>query len=237
MDTISTSHPALTPDVVAALRAPFAWDVIEVRPGAAGALRAKDSTGALALAYADPRVYMERLDTVVGPEHWSVEFTPWGDHRLICRLTIFGIMKSSTGEAGGALWAKDKNAGTVAEAQAFKRSCVAFGLGRFLYDLPQIWARGSGDSKSFTFENPARVIEEMRRKYELAHAKPTSLPPRSPDLPTPPVTDPTTSAPAAVRHARSALVRLAHASPAQKQATARAALSDAEQRTGVQHPR
>ncbi len=229
MDTFSTSHSALTPDVVAALRAPFAWDVIEVRPGSVR----KDGTGALALAYADPRVYMERLDTVVGPEHWSVEFAPWGDHRLICRLTIFGIMKSSTGEADP----KDKNAGTVAEAQAFKRSCVAFGLGRFLYDLPQIWARGSGDSKSFTFENPARVIEEMRRKYELAHAKPTSLPPRSPDLPTPPGTELTASAPAAVRHARSAPVRLAHASPAQKQATARAALSDAEQRTGVQHPR
>ncbi len=229
MDTFSTSQSALTPDVVAALRAPFAWDVIEVRPGSVR----KDGTGALALAYADPRVYMERLDTVVGPEHWSVEFAPWGDHRLICRLTIFGIMKSSTGEGDP----KDKNAGTVAEAQAFKRSCVAFGLGRFLYDLPQVWARGSGDSKSFTFENPARVIEEMRRKYELAHAKPTSLPPRSPDLPTPPGTDPTTSAPAAIRHARSAPVRLAHASPAQKQATARAALSDAEQRTGVQHPR
>ena len=229
MDTISASHPALTPDVVAALRAPFAWDVIEVRPGSVR----KDGTGALALAYADPRVYMERLDTVVGPEHWSVEFAPWGEHRLICRLTIFGIMKCSTGEADP----KDKNAGTVAEAQAFKRSCVAFGLGRFLYELPQIWARGSGDSKSFKFENPTRVIEEMRRKYELAHAKPTPLPPRSPNLSSPPGPKPTTSARTSVRQARPAPVRLAHASRADKQATARAALSEAEQRTGVQHPR
>lgn len=233
MDTIGTPPTALTPDIVAALRAPFAWDVIEVRPGSVR----KDGTGALALAYADPRNYMERLDTVVGPQHWSVEFTPWGEHRLICRLTIFGIMKCSTGEAGDALGAKDKNAGTVAEAQAFKRSCVAFGLGRFLYELPQIWARGSGDSKSFKFENPARVIEEMRRKYELAHVKLTPAPPRLPNLSPPPGPEPTTSARTSVRQTRLAPVRLAHASPAQKQATARAALSEVEQRTGVQQVR
>ena len=233
MDTTDAPPTALTPDIVAALRAPFAWDVIEVRPGSVR----KDGTGALALAYADPRVYMERLDAVVGPEHWSVEFAPWGEHRLICRLTIFGVLKCSTGEAGGALGAKDKNAGTVAEAQAFKRSCVAFGLGRYLYELPQIWARGSGDSKSFRFENPTRVIEEMRRTYELAHAKPTPLPPRSPNLSSPPGREPTTPARTSVRQARPTPARLAHASPAQKQATARAALSEAEQRTGVQHPR
>ena len=74
MDTLSTPHapPTLTPDIIDALRAPFPWDVIEVRPGSVR----KDGTGALALAYADPRVYMARLDAVVGPEHWSVAFAP-----------------------------------------------------------------------------------------------------------------------------------------------------------------
>ena len=225
MDTISTPRTSLTPDIVDALRAPFPWDVIEVRPGSVR----KDGTGALALAYADPRVYMARLDAVVGPEHWSVEFAPWGDHRLICRLTIFGIVKCSTGEADP----KDKNAGTVAEAQSFKRACVAFGLGRFLYDLPQVWARGSGDSKHFTFENPARIIEEMRRKYELAHAKPTLTPARSPALPSPAMPEHTDTAPAPTRQPRPTPVRPPQPVPAHKQASARAALNDAERRTGV----
>ena len=119
MDTISTSF---TPDLVEALRAPFPWDALEVRPGSVR----RDGTGALALAYADPRVYEERLDAVARPEHWSVEFAPWGNTRLICRLTIFGVVKCSTGEADPT----DKNAGTVAEAQAFKRACAKFGLGR-----------------------------------------------------------------------------------------------------------
>ena len=117
METISMSHPSMfTPELVDQLRAPFDWRVIEVRPGSVR----RDGTGALALAYAAPRVYEERLDDVVGPENWSVEFAPWGETRLICRLTIFGVVKCSTGEADP----KDKNAGTVAEAQAFKRGAT-----------------------------------------------------------------------------------------------------------------
>ncbi len=227
MDIRSTPLPpmTLTPDIIDALRAPFPWDVIEVRPGSVR----KDGTGALALAYADPRVYMARLDAVVGPEHWSVEFAPWGEHRLICRLTMFGVVKCSTGEADS----KDKNAGTVAEAQAFKRACVAFGLGRYLYDLAQVWARGSGDSKSFKFENPARIVEELRRKYELAHAKPPPVPARSPALPSPAVPEHTDTAPAPTRQPRPTPVRPPQPVPADKQASARAALNDAERRTGV----
>ncbi len=206
MATSSTVPTTLTRDIVDALRAPFAWDVIEVRPGSVR----KDGTGVLALAYADPRVYQTRLDDVVGPEHWSVEFAPWGDHKVICHLTLFGIVKCSTGEADH----HDKNAGTVAEAQAFKRACVAFGLGRYLYDLPQIWARGSGDSKSFKFENPTRIVEEMRRKYDLAHPR-------------------TLLAPTPVRQARPNPARSALAAPASKQATARDALAAAKRRPGL----
>ncbi|MGA1996335.1 MAG: hypothetical protein ABSH45_11215, partial [Bryobacteraceae bacterium] len=36
-------------------------------------------------------------------------------------------------------WADNENAGTAAEAQAFKRACTCFGLGRYLYDLGGAW--------------------------------------------------------------------------------------------------
>lgn len=46
------------------------------------------------------------------------------------------ITRTSTGEFDGS----DKIAqGTVAEAQAFKRACSKFGLGRYLYDVPISW--------------------------------------------------------------------------------------------------
>jgi hypothetical protein len=55
---------------------------------------------------------------------------------VTCRLTIDGLgSHSGLGEE----WADNENAGTAAEAQAFKRACSCFGLGRYLYDLDGIW--------------------------------------------------------------------------------------------------
>jgi hypothetical protein len=55
---------------------------------------------------------------------------------VTCELTIFGIgSHSATGEE----WADDPNAGTSAEAQAFKRSASCFGLGRYLYYFTGTW--------------------------------------------------------------------------------------------------
>ena len=39
----------------------------------------------------------------------------------------------------GEEWADDENSATRAEAQAFKRACTCFGLGRYLYDLDKVW--------------------------------------------------------------------------------------------------
>ena len=55
---------------------------------------------------------------------------------VTCDLSIFGIgSHSATGEE----WADNENAGTAAEAQAFKRSCACFGLGRYLYYFTGTW--------------------------------------------------------------------------------------------------
>jgi len=55
---------------------------------------------------------------------------------VTCELTIFGLgSHSATGEE----WTDNDNAGTSAEAQAFKRSCACFGLGRYLYDFDGPW--------------------------------------------------------------------------------------------------
>ena len=55
---------------------------------------------------------------------------------VTCDLTIFGIgSHSATGEE----WADHENAGTAAEAQAFKRAAACFGLGRYLYYFTGVW--------------------------------------------------------------------------------------------------
>jgi hypothetical protein len=55
---------------------------------------------------------------------------------VTCTVTIIGLWShSGTGEE----WTDDDNGMTSADAQAFKRACSCFGLGRYFYDFPAIW--------------------------------------------------------------------------------------------------
>jgi hypothetical protein len=118
-------------DVMKILAEPFDTKYLSWRAGAT----TKDKAQAQALVYADIRAYQERLDEAVGGD-WDVTYQPWGEARIMCHLTVQGTTRSSTGEFDSS----DKVAqGPVAEAQAFKRACVMFGLGRSLYDFPSKW--------------------------------------------------------------------------------------------------
>ena len=93
----------------------------------------------LVLPYADPRAYKDRLNALLTPAGWSDQFAiiPIPTKILVtCTLTIPSLgCHSATGEE----WARDENAVTAAEAQAFKRACTGFGLGRYLYYFEGKW--------------------------------------------------------------------------------------------------
>jgi hypothetical protein len=107
------------------------------------------------VAYADPRAYTDRLNEVFGEWGWTRSYDVQvaqnferrapGDKKetavaakvvVVSSVTVHGF-GSHTGM--GEEWADDQNAATRAEAQAFKRACVCFGLGRYLYDLDKVW--------------------------------------------------------------------------------------------------
>jgi hypothetical protein len=130
---------------------PFPAKDVMFRPGAPS----PDRKRAQALPYAEPRVYEDRLNKVLGPD-WSCRFKTWGDQRLICELTIQvthedGTIREITRTSTGEFDNGDKIAqGTVAEAQAFKRACSKFGLGRYLYDIPISWVGYDEGSRRLT---------------------------------------------------------------------------------------
>ena len=107
------------------------------------------------VAYADQRAYTDRLNDVFGEWGWTRSYDVQvaqnferrapGDKKrtavaakvvVVSKVTIHGL-GSHTGV--GEEWADDQNAATRAEAQAFKRACACFGLGRYLYDLDTVW--------------------------------------------------------------------------------------------------
>ncbi len=100
-----------------------------------------------------PRAYLDRLNQLFTPGGWTQDYSfqvvgnverkgregkvsVCAKVMVCCRVTIFGVgTHSGTGEH----WADDENAVTGGDAQAFNRACVCCGLGRYLYDVPQVW--------------------------------------------------------------------------------------------------
>ena len=82
-------------------------------------------------------------------ERGSAERTITAKIVVTCKVTIHGF-GAHTGL--GEEWADNDNAGTAAEAQAFKRACSCFGLGRYLYDLEGQWV--DLDEKKRPLETP-----------------------------------------------------------------------------------
>jgi hypothetical protein len=135
-------------ELVAELEVPFDPSAIEWR-----AVHTSKVNGQLRgqiIPFADPRAYTDRLNALVTPAGWTrrymvhstANFRRSKDDKIAakvfvtCDLTIFGLgSHSATGEE----WADDENAGTSAEAQAFKRACSCFGLGRYLYHFTGVW--------------------------------------------------------------------------------------------------
>lgn len=146
-------------DLLAQLAQPFEPKHLTWKPGATKA------NSCMALAYADLRAYMERLDEVVGMD-WGCAYEPWGENRLVARLTIAGITRSSTGEMS-ASGESSGNGGTIAEAQAFKRACSMFGLGRYLYELPSPWVDFDPQRKRITESG----LADLKSRYEKWYAK------------------------------------------------------------------
>jgi hypothetical protein len=140
--------PEKVKEIVAALEVPFDQFAIEWR--VTNTTQANGTRRGQVIPYADQRAYTDRLNALFTPAGWtrkytvhsSANFQRSADEKIVakvfvtCDLTIFGLgCHAATGEE----WADNENAGTAAEAQAFKRACSCFGLGRYLYYFSGIW--------------------------------------------------------------------------------------------------
>jgi hypothetical protein len=137
-----------TTDILARLEEPFASKDVKWLVAATS----RDNRKGRVTPYADPRAYTDRLNEVVTPSGWTREYTVHtvspitrmkkdkaiqsGKVLVTCVVTIPGI---ATHSCSGEEWADDENAMTSAEAQAFKRACSRFGLGRYFYNFAEMW--------------------------------------------------------------------------------------------------
>ena len=121
-------------DIFTKLDRPFSDQDVRWRVGRTS----KDGRKAALLAYVDARSVQARFDSAVGKENWSVTYTPFGETGAVMAtvsLRINGewVSKSDIGSPSNV----EREKGAVSDS--FKRAAVAWGVGRHLYELPEVW--------------------------------------------------------------------------------------------------
>jgi hypothetical protein len=122
-------------DLFDALSAPFPVEEVSWRVGPTNekSRSADQPLRGQPLCYIDTRAVMDRLDSVCGPDGWQNHYTPGMGTSIVCNI---GIMI-----AGDWIWKADGAGATDMEAEkgalsdAFKRSAVRWGIGRYLYEI------------------------------------------------------------------------------------------------------
>ncbi len=147
-DTTTTSSGVEVNKLLPELEVPFSPDQVRWRV----TNTTSDKKRGQIVPYADSRAYTDRLNALFTPQGWTREYKvetmtnitrvkkgesiASGKVLVTCTVTILGIgSHSGTGEE----WADDDNGMTSADAQAFKRACSCFGLGRYFYDIQAAW--------------------------------------------------------------------------------------------------
>jgi Rad52/22 family double-strand break repair protein len=163
-----------TPDVEAiaqALSAPFEATEVKFKPAVVSGNRA------LALAYVDARAIQDRLDDVLGVMGWQDSYRVLPDGSVMCRLRLkIGEQWITKVDVGGQSEQPDGGDRTKAAfSDALKRAAVKFGIGRYLYRLPQQWC--DYDSHKRQFVRPPTVptaVLQAKKKEEPVRTQPAA---------------------------------------------------------------
>lgn len=139
------------------LKNPFDERFVKWRVGATS----KDKTTGIALAYIDAREVMKRLDEVLGVDNWQSKHTAI-DGGFICEI---GVKWEDQW-----VWRSDAAGLTKVEpikggaSDAFKRAAAVWGVGRYLYYLPNIWVPIKPQGNSYVLAEIPELPEWAKNK-------------------------------------------------------------------------
>ncbi|HVS38720.1 MAG TPA: Rad52/Rad22 family DNA repair protein [Gemmataceae bacterium] len=131
--------------VMQALADPFAPEEVRFKPQVISGNRA------MAIAYVDARIIQDRLDEVLGVAGWQDEYEVLPDGNVVCRLRLrLGDEWITKMDVGGPSEQPDEgDRRKAAFSDALKRAAVKFGVGRYLYRLPNQWVDFDPQKRQF----------------------------------------------------------------------------------------
>lgn len=170
--------------VRAELAEPFAVESVKFKP------QAVKNNRCMAIAYIDARLVEDRLDEVVGVDGWKDDYTFLPDGNVMCLLSVrFGEEWVQKCDVGGP---SDQPDGgdrlKAAFSDALKRAAVKFGIGRYLYRIPNVWVDYDPQRKQIVTRPQLPAFAVPKRKVEpKVYDDPEPEPPGVPPPPPPPV--------------------------------------------------
>lgn len=159
-------------EIQQALALPFAPEDLEWRLQTTN----KEKTRGLAIPYVTNRAIQNRLDDVVGPDHWYNEYKPW--HRFTTKVrsernpSEFEEKEIISQLCGIAIYFEDRKEWVVkwdgAEdtdieqvkgglSDSMKRAAVQWGIGRVLYSMNTVWVDIEKQGRSFIIKDGERA--------------------------------------------------------------------------------
>lgn len=130
------------------LAAPFAPSELEWRVGQSG-LTKDGKPYAKVLVYITARAARRRLNEVVGPANWKVEYGQGPANGVVATLSIRFGEEWIAKQDGANTTDIEATKGGISDA--FKRACAVWGIGEYLYGAGESWAdfndKGSESSK------------------------------------------------------------------------------------------
>lgn len=149
------------------LKNPFPPEDIEWRVGSTTA----DKTKGLALAYITNRAIQNRLDEVFGVFGWRNEFKEWKCVSQLCGISVKFEGEWITKWDGADDSATEAVKGGLSDSM--KRAAYQWGIGRYLYKLPQIWVKLKPQGKSYAID---QVIQLPKWALPSDYKEPTQTP-------------------------------------------------------------
>lgn len=143
------------------LKKPFPVSVINWRVGSTNAKKLGckpwEATSGIALAYLNARDVMKRLDEVCG-DNWQCEYPFDGCCRIGIKIDHEWIWRSNGAGETQVEGEKGKY------SDAFKRAAVLWGVGRYLYYLPNTWCELNKGKIKNTPNLPKWALPEEEKK-------------------------------------------------------------------------
>ena len=137
------------------LKQPFDPKVIHWRVGATTG----DKSKGIALAYINARDVMKRFDEVCG-DLWQVEYPFDGCARVGLKIGDEWVWRANGAGETNVEGEKGKF------SDAFKRAAVLWGVGRYLYYLPNEWVALTPKGRSHVIKNPPSLPKWALPKAE-----------------------------------------------------------------------